>query len=83
MAFEDVGRHNALDKLIVLSRRRDRRLRVPVEPRELERKAHGSAFRWWRRSPAPSSLAIEIAKAAGLRLVSFCRETGHVDYGTA
>ncbi|CAG9229533.1 hypothetical protein BVI434_620001 [Burkholderia vietnamiensis] len=32
---------------------------------------------------APSSLAVTIAKTAGLRLVSFCRETGHVDYGTA
>ncbi|MET5012401.1 formate dehydrogenase accessory sulfurtransferase FdhD, partial [Burkholderia pseudomallei] len=32
---------------------------------------------------APSSLAIEIARQAGLRLVSFCREAGYVDYGTA
>ena len=32
---------------------------------------------------APSSLAIAIAKLAGLRLVSFCRESGYVDYETA
>jgi FdhD protein len=32
---------------------------------------------------APSSLAITIAKRAGLRLVSFCRESGYVDYETA
>ena len=32
---------------------------------------------------APSSLAIAIAQQAGLRLVSFCRASGYVDYGTA
>ena len=32
---------------------------------------------------APSSLAIAIARKAGVRLVSFCRETSYVDYDTA
>jgi len=31
---------------------------------------------------APSSLAITIAREAGVRLVSFCREAGYVDYDT-
>jgi len=31
---------------------------------------------------APSSLAIAIARQAGVRLVSFCRETSYVDYDT-
>ncbi len=31
---------------------------------------------------APSSLAIAIARQAGVRLVSFCREAGYVDYDT-
>ena len=68
-----------------VARRRDRRLRVPVEPRELRavRKAARVGIPLVATISAPSSLAIEIAKAAGLRLVSFCRETGHVDYGTA
>jgi FdhD protein len=32
---------------------------------------------------APSSLAIAIARQAGIRLVSFCRETSYVEYGGA
>jgi FdhD protein len=32
---------------------------------------------------APSSLAITIARQAGIRLLSFCRETGYVDYATS
>jgi FdhD protein len=31
---------------------------------------------------APSSLAIAIARKAGVWLVSFCRETSYVDYDT-
>jgi FdhD protein len=31
---------------------------------------------------APSSLAISIAREAGIRLVSFCRENSYVDYDT-
>ncbi|WP_049106127.1 formate dehydrogenase accessory sulfurtransferase FdhD, partial [Burkholderia cenocepacia] len=50
---------------------------------ELVRKAARVGIPLVATISAPSSLAIEIAKAAGLRLVSFCRETGHVDYGTA
>ncbi|NIE85030.1 MULTISPECIES: formate dehydrogenase accessory sulfurtransferase FdhD [unclassified Burkholderia] len=88
-AFEDVGRHNALDKLIgelVLQRADLTDGFVFLSSRasyELVRKAARVGIPLVATISAPSSLAIAIAKEAGLRLVSFCRESGYVDYGTA
>ncbi|CAG9236748.1 Sulfur carrier protein FdhD [Paraburkholderia tropica] len=88
-AFEDVGRHNALDKLIgqlVLERADTQQGFVFLSSRasyELVRKAARVGMPMVATISAPSSLAINIAKRAGLRLVSFCRETGYVDYDTA
>ncbi|MBI0327337.1 formate dehydrogenase accessory sulfurtransferase FdhD [Burkholderia plantarii] len=88
-AFEDVGRHNALDKLIgqlTLARADLTDGFVFLSSRasyELVRKAARVGIPLVATISAPSSLAIAIAKEAGLRLVSFCRESGYVDYGTA
>jgi FdhD protein len=88
-AFEDVGRHNALDKLIgqlVLERADTAQGFVFLSSRasyELVRKAARVGMPMVATISAPSSLAITIAKRAGLRLVSFCRESGYVDYETA
>ena len=88
-AFEDVGRHNALDKLIgqlVLERADPQQGFVFLSSRasyELVRKAARVGIPMVATISAPSSLAITIAKRAGLRLVSFCRESGYVDYQTA
>ncbi|MGF6755588.1 formate dehydrogenase accessory sulfurtransferase FdhD [Paraburkholderia sp. GAS42] len=87
-AFEDVGRHNALDKLIgrlVLDRVDTKEGFVFLSSRasyELVRKAARVGIPMLATISAPSSLAIAIAKKAQLRLVSFCRESGYVDYGT-
>jgi FdhD protein len=85
---EDVGRHNALDKLIgrlVLDRVDTKEGFVFLSSRasyELVRKAARVGIPMLATISAPSSLAIAIAKKAQLRLVSFCRESGYVDYGT-
>jgi FdhD protein len=87
-AFEDVGRHNALDKLIgqlVLDRVDTREGFVFLSSRasyELVRKAARVDVPMVATISAPSSLAIAIARKAGVRLVSFCRETSYVDYDT-
>jgi FdhD protein len=87
-AFEDVGRHNALDKLIgqlVLDRADTKDGFVFLSSRasyELVRKAARVGVPMVATISAPSSLAIAIARQAGVRLVSFCRENGYVDYET-
>jgi FdhD protein len=87
-AFEDVGRHNALDKLIgqlVLDRADTRDGFVFLSSRasyELVRKAARVDVPMVATISAPSSLAIAIARKAGVRLVSFCREGSYVDYDT-
>ena len=86
-AFEDVGRHNALDKLIghlVLQRADTQQGFVFMSSRasyELVRKAARVGIPMLATISAPSTLAIAIAERAGMRLVSFCRESGYVDYG--
>ncbi|WP_144157699.1 formate dehydrogenase accessory sulfurtransferase FdhD [Paraburkholderia sp. BCC1885] len=88
LAFEDVGRHNALDKLIgqlVLDRADTKDGFVFLSSRasyELVRKAARVDVPMLATISAPSSLAISIARQAGVRLVSFCREAGYVDYET-
>jgi FdhD protein len=86
-AFEDVGRHNALDKLIghlVMQRVDTTQGFVFLSSRasyELVRKAARVGVPMLATISAPTSLAISIAQQAGLRLVSFVRENGFVEYG--
>jgi FdhD protein len=86
-AFEDVGRHNALDKLIgqlILKREDTRDGFVFLSSRasyELVRKSARVDVPMVATISAPTSLAISIARKAGIRLVSFCRESGYVEYG--
>jgi FdhD protein len=88
-AFEDVGRHNALDKLIghlVLQRIDTTQGFVFLSSRasyELVRKSARVGVPMLVTISAPTSLAISIAEKAGLRLVSFARENGFVEYGHA
>ena len=87
--YEDIGRHNAVDKVVgaLVSEDRLARARVfAVSGRlsyEIVFKAFHARIPFLLSVSAPSSMAVEMAQQFGLTLVAYCREDRATVYSRA